>query len=596
MTSSVPSLLKQQREIMFLFNKKFLTAQFYILVILLIFLILSILLQNGLPFYENGIYVNYAQSILEDFDFNLMNQVSDTNTWLVTSSFHYPDFHPTVQTPFIILIYFFENITSRILDINFNNYFDYHLSSLTINFLITFFSFFYFIKLTRQYFDSKKLIPIFIVTTGSVYLFFSFFAANVTDVLSVPIISYVLYYIKDIEKRESRLEFFNFGIALGIISLLKLLYLPLVVFWLIQTCHRLIALKKYNHFAFLLTISLLPTALNSVNIYLKCKQWFLEVSTGAIVLFDYSASHIVNKLLYGYFGTSGFFSLNPTLLIGSLFFIILVCTNFRKQSAQKVFHNTEGIAYLVFLGILFFHPIFMLGEIVEDMLPGRATIATLPFLMIGFSYIYNLNRYQKYVKILSLILITWNIFVILNYLIISSDSVAYYYQNHFIFSFSQRNFLTNYLLSLKGNILYLSSVFPKIILFALMMNLTILLIRILKIKFSIEVGSYIFSYWLVAYFLMTTLNVSHSDKNVLEMKKDGIFDNKVIGDGADIYLHDYLFDRFYTIDKSSNGALAPELKKRAVLYYKNISPQIIKTTDEFENRRNKASWSNASMQ
>ena len=100
-----------------------------------ILLVAHILLTEGSPFYETGSYISYVKSFLQDFDFNIVNQVPSPQNWLLTKTYHHPNQHPETQSPFILFFYLIEVIASFFISFDSYQLFKFVPSTLFMNFV-----------------------------------------------------------------------------------------------------------------------------------------------------------------------------------------------------------------------------------------------------------------------------------------------------------------------------------------------------------------------------------------------------------------------------------------------------------------------------
>lgn len=553
---------------------------------LALFIFLAISLRGGSQFYESGIYIDYAKSIIQDFDLNIINQVHQEMTWLITSSHYHPDFHPETQTPFLLGFYLIEKLSSYLTGFSFHNPEQFILAALALNFFIIYFTAIWSKVLIKDYFRIKSPWPIVFIIIGSTFAYFSFFTTTVTDAFSAPLLIFLLIHFKRLLNIPSKKFLVLFGLALGVFGQLKVIYIPLTLYFFFKLIYSYFRSKQYSFLPYLLTSAAVPLLLNSLNKFIKFGSLFMEPNAGAKVLFDYSLEHVWSKLATGFFGQGGFFFLNPALLLGIFCFFLMIFKTIKK----KVLTKEEGIVFTIFLGIVFLHPIFMLGPFIEDMLPGRATLASLPFLLLGISYVYNDSKRPLFWKTIFLAIIIWNIFIILNYVIIDSNDAELYYSQKIATEYLK----TNFIIHMRESRELLSFAYPTIILFSIIIGAISISIK----KFSsLNFRHYvILTFWVVIFTGITITNVTQGPRNVEKMKKDGYFKDKVIGDGSDIFLFDYLLDRFNAINRSTNGNLIKELDKRANQYFINIKPQIIRSSSEFDKILIEKKWNETFME
>ncbi len=163
------------------------------------FLLISLVLfvghvfNPGWIFTEWTFYAQFFRSMLQDFDFNIINQVETYQAWLVTKNYFHPSIHPESQTGLMFPLYIFEYITSLIVQ----SKGIYQLQFVMTGFLMNIFSVF-----TGFYFNKKsadllkinlskfKMVIFFI---GSPLFFFSMLQATIVEIAAFPLLSYLVY-------------------------------------------------------------------------------------------------------------------------------------------------------------------------------------------------------------------------------------------------------------------------------------------------------------------------------------------------------------------------------------------------------------------
>lgn len=558
------------------------------------FVSLSLIFRGGDHHYESGVYTAYAESILKDGDFNIINQMHFGNSWIVTPSYHHPDGHPITQTPFIFLFHLFELASATLTGIDVTAEFQYFLSSLTINFALFFLIFYFLNSLNQHFFNKSTKAVLFFFLFGSTFFYFNFFATNVTDIFSIPLLCYcILRHHQFKSSSQNFQELFYYGLSLGILCSLKLLYIPLSLYWLGSFLfHQKKALDFKHLLAMFFSFLSAPLVL-SINTYLKFGSFYLESSYVARILFDYSLSHLLQKFFMGYFGINGFFFFNPALLIGLIAFVMLGWLIFKKNMTLPSFNKADYLAYLIFLGIIFFHPIFVMGTLVEDLLPGRATLITLPFLVISLIYVIDYFKVKKNLIMMGFsAVIIWNAFITLNFVIIDAKDALLFYKNKFVFQFPDNHLYLHYLDKIEVSFNSLTNLFPSLILYSLILSALYFLAQKSKKIFRFQT---LLLFWLICFSCFTLINSYNTNSNVKALKSKGFFNNKVVGNGLEIYMYDYILDRFNSVNINSDFQLEEKLNKRAEIYYSVIEKQIIKSTPEFREKQRTKAWKDLTM-
>lgn len=558
---------------------------------LFLFIAISIIFRGGSHFYEHGIYVNYVQSILNDFDFNIINQISNRLSWIITPTFHFPDAHPLTQTPFIAFAYIFEKVSTLITQTNLSKEFSFLLSGIVINFVVFLYSFRLQRRANVEYLKDKYEKIVLLSLFGSTFLYFTCFTVNVIDTFSIPVTTYLLLNFRSMDPKENSKIFF-FALGLGFLVTIKIFFIPLVLFWGLSKIIDIYKEKNYKGLVILLVAVALPIILAAVNSWVKYGSFILESNYVARVLFDYSFSHLAKKIFIGFFGPGGFFFLNPLLLMG--LFCFAWSEFVTTTTKDKLFTTKEFLAYSFFLGFVFFHPIFMLGTLVEDLLPGRATLISLPFLTLAIAHTYKHSPNKKNWQIAHALVLLWNVFIIFNFIIFDSYDTFSYYKTKFVFLSEIEGLFTYYTSHIQNNFNIYAKLLPAIVILILLFKVAITLFR--KVAGTICPIKTLLSLWLIIFIPMTAMNMIYTPKNIEIMKRQNAFAGKVIGNGLDIYMYDYILDRFNSVSLHSDGALDKELDERAKVYYETIESQVIKSIPEFDARRKEKVWKSIHLQ
>ena len=397
---------------------------------------------------------------------------------------------------------------------------------------------------------------------------------------------YILEFIK--YKKYKKCSFFNISIASGILISAKtgfaIIVLPFIIHLIIQSLtHRAIQKKS-------LLILLLPfitiCSTTFYNFYIKYNSFQSPVSSMRY-LFDYEIMGRLVKLVVGFFGGSqGIFLISPIYLV-SLFYLLKYLKNsFMLNRFEKS---------LIILQVIFFliPTLFVIGDFFEDQFPGRTLLATLPFLFIGFSFFAKTFKYKKTFLLIMSIFSIIHIFLTVNFHL--ADKLgSYIYIKEFILS----KFLLRTSLELNLKFIYenIQLVFTKIQLlkvYILSASICIIIFAVIN-NFKNSIKTFL-SLILAIQVLITSLNFSNHEKNILSLRRNGFFDDKVIGSGSEIYFYDFFFDVIKNI-KSRNNDHFDSLADQAVSrYYSTINNQIIQSTPAFQSiiesqRQDKTIW------
>lgn len=478
---------------------------------------LAIVLQEKYPF-EDGIYTQFTLSMLEDGDFNVINQVKDSSqNWLATQTGNHSNFHHPA-----VAVYLFPFIA-------YQKIFATSASPTEAHMLATLFYLMLALLLLKQLLDhwglnySKQAIGILALSTP--FIWFSLMASVGSNIFSLVFSVFVLIGFCFNPHKYSTLGYGFLGIALGLgfaIRIQQFWIFSLFLFSLLMDRER--SFKKT--FLFILG-SLLPLTLLSCNLYLRSGSFFHphHVYTSWTKLGEFWNS----TLLYALIGPNGYFTLFPIYLFMLLFGICLLFTQFKEKKLYLFLITPPTLLFLY----------YSLQWPLMDSLTGRHQLDY--FFIFSFIVAAALERAKKN-RITSYVLwtiitlsILWSIRTHIAYFIVDHTQweewqftyfVAPQYFMEQVTGFSQ---FLNPLSHLWAVIKFL----PLIVLLSYITHLVEAFSEKQSLKFSYMavMGGFVF------YVIFTQLNIFNNSRHVRDYAQQGIYKNKVItaGNAATVY-------------------------------------------------------------
>lgn len=279
--------------------------------LLLIFLLVStsVFLSNfNFPTVEKRVYEYYTQSLVEDGDFNIVNQIPEIERWNLTSKYYYPDMH---HHGISIFWYPFFYLYNQLELQGHNNLFTIAISQLMAD------AFFIVILMLVSLSLMKQLkIPEKYTYLHLLALFFAFpvfwfvaFAPSNADITGAAIWSVILlYYIEKFKNDIKMHHFFLFGFSTGVLFLVRpqgLMGTLVLLHYLFDHDHKLI--KKIRNILLAAVAFILMSQYQFIFDYIKFGD------------FQWGYTGIVNLKYYtlweNLFAPSGFFFTVPAFLV-----------------------------------------------------------------------------------------------------------------------------------------------------------------------------------------------------------------------------------------------------------------------------------------
>lgn len=543
---------------------KFILLACLIFAYLLIWLAMSV----SYPFYENGVYVYYARSIIYDGDLNIFNQVSQQMQWLATSKMYHPDFHAIGLTPVLTIGYFLAWLVSGLES---SRDWMFYVVTACLNFITAYFTFVSLRRLAKSYNFESTHWSVLAAIISPAFLIFALTKSTVLDVMLIPLLTESIIALRSFKQNDR----FKLDIPLYWFLMLSLksssyhLILMAIFLWILEKR----SFKSIGLWSMFIVchIGFIPEL---VFDYYRYGEMILP--RGALVhLFNWDLAHISKKIITGYFFPGGMFFTNPNYLLGMFVFIVAIIKSSAPFSSLKV-ATILILAALLCFNIFQFLP--LPGRSLEVHIPGRIALPLMPFFVIGFAVLDKSLSFRMKFSILTL-QILWSVYLWAGY--VSQDVIdSHSWITHSVKDFDQ------YFADLKSYIKLATSnsnlTMVKLETLIFSSALCSFLVNISK-KMSIpKTLKYISVVSLIGLVFVLTMDRFNYRDNLKSMTDKGEFHNVIIGHGREIYFFDYFTDSILEVSKTISDKEKEQMPGRVEKYFSLVENQVIKSNDEFD--------------
>lgn len=524
-------------------------------------------------FYEDGIYRAHLLSIIQDFDLNIINQLPQRMAWIVTPSYFFPTGHSEIQVSGLYILNLIERLSTRIYASTLPSVF---LSSILMNFFSIWITHVLLSKIVKVLgITVGKFDYIFLIIASPLF-YFSFLTTTVLDVTILPLITFLILFSVSPKKSNTLAAV----LAMGMLTITKHYAIVVVVAFspiIIKEIRKKSVTQQLAHLGLYLA---LPIAALT-NYFLKFGLT-TSIESGTYALIDFSMGHIAEKIIYGYFGDRGLFTLQPILLFGFVSCLMYLWHLHRKNKISSLLVLLIGLWLVTGVGSLF----FFRGDFYEDHIPGRSALLIYPLVFIGILWVKNfyLLKYKKIFQTLAIALIIYNILITFGFNFVEASGGHYAYANQLLPK--SVDSLVPYLNIISWNFSLFKQSFGCVIVFV---SITTVLHAITCKKFNMRKIFWSLTICSATYITFTIMNFHFSDKNTQNLKGDNFFSDKVIGKGPEIYIFDYILDRVQVILHREGSRKKDEVNKFMDPYFKAVEKQIIQSQpwlDECIRQRN----------
>jgi hypothetical protein len=549
-----------------------------LLFLLLLFLVPNII-NSDLPFYEDGVYKMHAESMIQDKDFNIINQDSPQRAWMVTETFFHSDAHPLVQTPLLVLFYEIENALDLFSSQEKGKEFRFYLSSFFINVILVFMGIHFCREIGKRINIVVSNYAMILFSFASSFFYFSFFYYNVIEVFCFPFMAYLCLVALKIQDKDSKINNFEMcsvGGAIGILLSVKLTYLPICILVLYKILRKMICHKSLTKLGYLILFFSLIYFSSVTNRKLQFGE-NIEYSLYVKYMCDYSLQGLFESLTKGFFGVGGLFYSNPAFLI-SILGLVKLAWNYREKI--DVF---SALMLMAWLGMSLFQTVPIVGYILDDHLVGRLNLTALPLLIIGFCFCYEKcmkSVHRKKYSFLFYFLVLWQCINLISYFGLKTQG-HFYYAGHKIISWDLIPQAYHFIWErAKLNAGFL---FSNISLISLFFILMAFIVKSLNSRFRRDIFFNFLTFFVVITFLCTTLlNYKYAPENIVRHKADKLYENKVVVKAGGILVYDYILDRLNAVNESDDEYGKTQIARILDDYFALISTQVVMSTEKFD--------------
>lgn len=541
----------------------------------------ALLFKPGQLFYEAKIYVYHFASIINDFDFNIINQVPQPMAWLTTPSYFHPDQHSVIQSAFMLPLYILEFLSKKIslTAIPVSAYdFQFSMASLALN-LFSLITGFYFINRIIEFLSLRTKISDYIFFTfGSAVFYFSFLQTTVIEIVAFPLLSYSLYAFITLRAGQALHSPITLGIASGFLAITKITFWPVCL--IVSATQLKSAFKrKALREVFLFSIpfgGILFFAFS--NQYLKYDRLLFDMAPPLNYFLDFSLENFGRNIYYGFFPQGGLFFANPIYFFG---LIGLASFVFHLKKQNKVTWPEISLLLGWFFFVFFGH-IFIGGYIVEDHLPGRIHLAFLPLLIIGFSYLRTAlsARHAAFANLIFALCCIWHLTITVFY-IVQIQGSSFDYATNMIPAFDHfLELLPKYFRRISENASGIAAHIVQITVFSFITALLIYVLRRTSLRSRIVQLVMIFAG--ITFGMMSVLNFYFAPINVAELNRRNYFNGMAVGNGVEIFQIDYILQYVSTMKTRCSPEVCAKLDLGVSRYYSKVSEQILRSIPELE--------------
>jgi len=539
---------------------------------LILYTVLLATLSYHDPFFEDMVYLNFTRSIIEDFDFNIINQVNIPYDWHVTTTFYHPTQHSEIITSLSTLGLFIEKMITAVVPMKTLSI--YTLSGIFLNVLCYYLIFRLLISIMNMFEIKVRESWIVLLTVGSTLFYYTFFFTYISDLYVMVLTTFIfkefmLFY----KGREDEIDLLSLGITSSLCLVSKITFLPLFIishFIIVRAFRR--GDKRVTK---LCSLSLLSSLIICIFAYFQnVLQYgeFLLIGRYLKYFLTDNFNVAIHTLLYGYFLPGGIFFNNPPFFLG---LIGLILFGYRNISRADILKSSVLIFHILWSVFVLVQTIFAPMEYLNEQYVGR--IAFVAFAQYAFGLFYLLNQFKKqgWIKV--------GIFVVVCFQIMNSFVYrALRRISHYPLR-GEEEF--DYILARLDELFYaLDQTFYDILRNDLFLILTFILvvmfflILIRKLKFKVIV-IYVF----ITYVFLHGLSLKFSKENVVKYKNRINASNKVISSNPYMIYYSYFIDGFRYCEEKTRFTYMKELiHEKRVGLYKRIKGDLYQSTDLFD--------------
>lgn len=485
---------------------------------------------------ESGIYFDYTKSIVQDGDFNIVNQFfSEDQKKYVTKNYYYPDFHSHGSVIYWNYLYSFGLFVNKFLNLSGEQLNTLLHVSLSFSSVFFFLLGMFLLPKTLKLFDFEmKSYWFFLLPMITPLYFYTVMEPGNGSIVAFPLVQILIHIyfwcLKDFSYRNMAL--YGGFLALSFISKVDAVFygvLPFHAYFYFLREKKFFDITK-KMVVFLLSFFII-NSLQLFNDYIKYGLFaYGYIDT---VFSDYN---LFWEVLFSPYHGIVYYS--PLYLISIVGFLYLVKKHFDGNFIE--FQSKNFL--LIFLSIVLLIKLYIFAGSYSHgsgVFGGRQFMSEIPTFFMCSLLILNKIRSRLALNSIYIVLFIWSLIVFFSYRDMSLDSANFTPWNvdskYYILNISNRlgefyHFLIELFFGFSETVLKLKALLIYPIIFSLLIALS-------KAKYFKRYVIAFFVFFSTTYLLQTVYNYHFGKKNVALKKASGFYDNALVGNGVAMYFY-----------------------------------------------------------
>lgn len=282
--------------------------------------------------FDGGAYIAYSKSILNDGDFNIINNISPEMGWLVSSRYNYPDMHDHGVSVYWLPFMSFAKIPESFGSVQTPTHYGQeqwsHIAVLIASVFLTLIAF----KVLREMLQLKSKLEHFIfwsLILASPIWYYSLVEYSAADIASLFLASLCVYIAYSV-KIEKISDYFMWGLLFGLGRVTKISFLFFIFFFVCVAIFNLNKIKNQNRAPLVLAFLAGAVSLFAIKLLNDYLQFgYFTLLTGYAYDYLFAKPDMLEKLNRNIFGPFGLFHQAPWL------FVIILCNLFLLFKLKK---------------------------------------------------------------------------------------------------------------------------------------------------------------------------------------------------------------------------------------------------------------------
>ncbi|MBY0552892.1 hypothetical protein K2P97_00070 [bacterium] len=507
---------------------------------------------------ERNVFAFYSESIVKDFDLNIINQVDPDMTWMVTKTYNHPDLREngifSLNWPVFSIANNLQKAGIDFASLNKITIFD---AAQSICNLLAIMIFFIFILTRNDYRNITKRHKFFLLLAtyfGVPLFFYSIVSYTAIETFAMALLALAFFLTNDLTNNTKKIySFFLLGALWGVACVIKTHCSYFLIYFI---GYQVLANGKESIkpiFLFALGATI-PFSLNVAN---QVIQWGFYNNYHAYLMENYFKyiNNSFNPLIF--FGRNGYFATSPLTLIYMIIpAFLLVNSSYKKQ--------VISFYLMIFIMLILnsFRPIQ------EEEFGARVLMVYLVF-FIHFLFLFFQKFISKSKIVISMVFVAAlvNLYQALSYLLYGDK---FYSMPFFeVSSFKEKMFKLIYL---NLNTIQTFSVLD-ILKLSLLVALTLLALFLLtKVIKSLRSAAICI---VLSYALGSVFNFYYNSENVEQLKQKSFFTQSVVAGGLSLYCYDDLVSAFPKFIYFSNTGILSKSETEILAVKEKYRNQII---------------------